>query len=278
AATGITAGQLLDPFSQSRLMAVAAGVAVIALALTTVGIVGQERHVTHSPPKRAVGTAHILRELWADTRVRRFTVFVFASMLAYNLQDLILEPFAGHVFAMSVGESTALGGQLHAGALIGMIVVLLGDTLLPVRRRVPVRVWIVGGCLVSGGALLGLSFGAQAGPGWPIAANVFVLGLANGIFAVAAVGAMMGLSREGQEAREGARMGLFGAAQAIAFGAGSFLGTAAVDAMRAATPHLPTAYGTVFAVEGVIFLAAALLALRLDTTRAAPKAALVPGE
>lgn len=279
AATGIIAGELLDPFSQSRLMAVASFVAIIALALSTAGIWRQERQVTHQPPARQIPTAQIVAELWADRRVRAFTIFVFASMLAYNLQDLILEPFAGHVFGMSVGESTALGGQLHAGALTGMLVVLLSGTLLARIVTIPVRVWIVGGCVVSGAALLGLGLGAQTAETWPITANVFVLGLANGVFAVAAIGAMMGLAREGSEAREGARMGLFGAAQAIAFGAGSFLGTAAVDGMRLVTTHLPTAYGSVFLAEGGIFLIAALLALKIGSNgRDRDVSALVPGE
>ena len=182
AVTGISAGQLLDPFSQGRLMAVAGGVAVIALILSTIGVVGQEAHTRRIAPTRKVATRQIIAELWQDGRVRSFTIFVFASMLAYNLQDLILEPFAGHVFGMSVGESTALGGQLHAGALTGMLVVLLSGTALARFLTVPIRVWIVGGCVVSGMALLGLGFGAQRAGVWPVGANVFLLGFANGVF------------------------------------------------------------------------------------------------
>lgn len=281
ATTGISAGLLLDPFSQERLMTVAFGIAAIACTLSLIGTLGQDRHVHRRAPERKLATRALLAELWRDGRVRAFTVFVFASMLAYNLQDLILEPFAGHVFGMSVGESTALGGQLHAGALMGMLAVLLGTTLLARFVRIELRTWIVGGCLVSGCALVAMGIGAHMPDAWPITANVFVLGLANGIFAVAAVGAMMDLARDGTEPREGARMGVFGAAQAIAFGVGSFLGTAAVDVMRLLTPHLPTAYGTVFMAEGLIFLIATLLAAKLafaKPTSAAPSGALVPGE
>lgn len=279
ATTGIAAGQMLDPFSQERLMWVTFGVAAIALCLSTLGVLGQERHARTATPKRRIETKQVLAELWQDDRVRRFTVFVFAAMFAYNLQDLILEPFAGHVFGMSVGESTALGGQLHAGALLGMIVVLVSGTAFARRLAIPVRAWILGGCTVSGLALLGLGFGAHMAESWPITANVFVLGLANGVFAVAAIGAMMGLAREGSEDREGARMGLFGAAQAIAFGAGSFLGTAAVDGIQWITPHLPTVYGSVFLFEGMIFLIAATLSLKIGSnTQVRDEPRIVPGE
>ena len=61
---------------------------------------------------------------------------------------------------------------------------------------------------------------------------MFALGVANGAFAVAAIGSMMGLAGTGREAREGVRMGLWGAAQAIAFGLGGFSGTVAADLAR----------------------------------------------
>lgn len=277
-ATAITAGIFLDPYTPLRLVAVTAGVCSIAVALTLLGVLGQEKGRTRPAPKREIAYADIARELWSDSRVRSFTIFVFASMLAYNLQDLILEPFAGHVFGMTVGESTQLGGMHHAGALSGMILVLLAGTVLKRWYVVPTRVWVVGGCLLSGGALVALAYGGTQAQTWPVAANVFTIGLANGVFAVAAIGAMMGLSREGSEAREGARMGLFGAAQAIAFGLGAFLGTAAVDIMRQFIASDALAYGAVFLIEGAIFLVAAALALSLITPVRDRDAALVPGE
>lgn len=281
AVTGIMAGKLLDPYTPARLVAVTAGVSAIAILLAVIGVWGQERTAARPAPKRDLRFAEVLREMWAEPRTRAFTLFVFASMLAYNLQDLILEPFAGHVFGMTVGESTALGGMHHAGALTGMIVVLLSGTAFARVLVVPLRVWITGGCLLSGAALLALAYGAQHASAWPLAANIFTLGLANGIFAVAAIGAMMALSRDGTEAREGARMGVFGAAQAIGFGLGSFGGTVAADLMRHILGSDPQGYGSVFAAEGLIFVIAALLALRVAAP-AAPGPArstnLVPGE
>ncbi len=281
ATTGITAGILLDPYSPTRLVAVTGGVVAVALCLSVVGIWGQEKVPVQDrrTRNRPIEFAAIVRELWADTRVRRFTIFVFASMLAYNLQDLILEPFAGHVFGLSVGQSTQLGGMHHAGALAGMIAVLLSGTLMARWVVVPIRVWIVGGCLLSGAALLSMAWGGLHAATWPLAANVFTLGFANGSFAVAAIGAMMSLAREGDEAREGIRMGVFGAAQAVAFGLGSFLGTAATDVMRHLVASDALAYGAVFAAEGVVFLIAAMLAVNLATeTAVSHDTALVPGE
>jgi BCD family chlorophyll transporter-like MFS transporter len=91
-----------------------------------------------------------------------------------------------------------------------------------------------------------------------------LLGLANGAYAVAAIGSMMGLVGRGRESREGTRMGLWGAAQAIAFGIGGIAATGAVDLARALTGSLPAAYGSVFVAEAALFVLATAFAVRLS--------------
>lgn len=90
-----------------------------------------------------------------------------------------------------------------------------------------------------------------------------MLGFGNGAFAVAAIGSMMTFAAAGRSSREGTRMGLFGAAQAIAFGLGGFLGTVAVDAAHAVLGSAAVAYACVFAAEAALFVVSALLALRV---------------
>ena len=138
-----------------------------------------------------------------------------------------------------------------------MILVAAAGSVFGGRGIGSLRIWTIGGCLASAVALLGLSVAGFAGPAWPLRPSVFVLGVANGAFAVAAIGSMMSLAGEGRESREGVRMGLWGAAQAVAFGLGGFAGTAAAisPATFSASPVL--AYATVFAGEAVLFLAAA---------------------
>jgi BCD family chlorophyll transporter-like MFS transporter len=76
---------------------------------------------------------------------------------------------------------------------------------------------------------------------------------------------MMRLASEGRERREGVRMGLWGAAQAIAFGLGGLIGTGASDIARAFIGSPAAAYASVFAAEALLFVVAALLASRIDT-------------
>lgn len=63
-------------------------------------------------------------------------------------------------------------------------------------------------------------------------------------------------------------MGIWGAAQGIAFGLGGFSGTALVDVARLVLPSPEWAYGLVFALEAMLFLIAATIGLRIETPQA----------
>ena len=103
------------------------------------------------------------------------------------------------------------------------------------RRFGSLQAWTIAGCVALGAGAVRPRAGAawSARPG-RCALSVFALGVANGVFAVAAIGSMMALVSDGARSREGVRMGLWGAAQAFAFGLGGFLGTLASDLARLA--------------------------------------------
>jgi BCD family chlorophyll transporter-like MFS transporter len=265
--TATVAGHFLDPYSPARLLGVTAAVAAIALAVTALAVWGIERPsgAAREPPAEGARTPfrEALAQVWAEPQSRRFAVFIFVSMLAYSAQDLILEPFAGTVFGLTPGASTQLAGVQHGGVLLGMLSVGLLGSGIGGRRFGSLPAWTIAGCVASAIALLLLAGVGLAGPPLPPAPFVFALGVANGVFAVAAIGSMMSLVGRGRTAREGVRMGLWGAAQAVAFGLGGFLGTLASDVARALLGSPALAYATVFALEGLLFLAATAMALRL---------------
>jgi BCD family chlorophyll transporter-like MFS transporter len=266
ALTAGTAGRFLDPFTPERLMTVSACVSALALLLALAAIWGVEDGAAaarESAEEAKPRFSDALRQVWAEPHARRFTVFVFVSMIAYSAQDLILEPFAGVRFGFTPGQSTALSGVQHGGTLAGMLLAALAGRRVFGMGFGSLRQWIVGGCLASALALLGLVVGAVAGPPWPLKANVFAMGVANGAFSIAAIGSMMALAHQGRSAREGTRMGLWGAAQAIGFAVGGLLGTLASDLARWLIGSQVAAYGAVFAAEALLFVAAAALAARI---------------
>ena len=276
AVTATVAGGFLDPFSWGRLVAVTSVVSAGAFVLTTAAIWGIEgqpeirssatSETTAQTDAAPVGFVAAFLDVWREPRSRQFALFVFVSMLAYSAQDLILEPFGGEIFGMTPGESTKLSGTQHGGVFIGMILVAILGTGFGRGRFGSMRAWAVGGCLASAVMLASLAFATKVGPSFPLQAAVFLLGVANGAFAVAAIGSMMGMVRQGKEKREGTRMGLWGAAQAIAFGVGGLVGTVALDAVRHFSDSASTAFTSVFALEAILFLVSAYLAVGISST------------
>jgi len=259
AATAAGVGAVLDPYSPARLLAIVAILCTAALALTIAALARLERRLDRRPPAPREPFRTAFAGVWAEPRARRFAIFVLMSMTAYFMQELILEPFAGHVFHFTPGQSTSMAGLQNGGVFLGMLTVGVAASGLKLGA---LRTWTVCGCLGSAGALAGIALAGLAGPGAPLLPLVFALGFANGVFAVAAIGTMMELAGEGRSGREGTRMGLWGAAQAIAAGFGGLAGAAGVDAMRGVVAAPAGAYGTVFLLEAALFLLAALLALR----------------
>lgn len=282
AVTAGVVGKLIDPYSPQVLLQVSAGLSLLTALITALCLWGLEKD--GDPSVGAVPSMgnerlqkqnfkEAFQEVWAEPAARTFTVFVFMSMLAYSAQDLILEPFAGAVHGFTPGQTTQLSGWHHMGVLIGMLAVAGAGSRWVAGRLGSVQAWMVGGCLVSALATVGLVSSALSAD-WPLKANVVFLGVANGAFSIAAIATMMRLAGEGGAGREGTRMGLWGAAQAAAFGLGGLLGTAASDLAHALLGEQRTAYAAVFGMQALMFAVSAAVASRLRTGPATQRAPL----
>ncbi|MFN8832073.1 MAG: BCD family MFS transporter [Labrys sp. (in: a-proteobacteria)] len=262
AITAGTAGHFLDPFSLSRLVTVTSIVSVIAFTLAVIAVHGVEAATIMPAPVAETAARPAFRaallQVWSEPETRLFTIFLFISMLAYSAQDLILEPYAGTFFGLTPGQSTQLSGLQNGGVFSGMVLI----ALIGGRFGTP-QLWTALGCVLSAIALTLLVVAGEVGPTWPVGPTVFGLGFANGLFAAAAIASMMTLAGMGRTRREGTRMGVWGAAQAIAFGIGGTLGAVSVDVTRALTGSPLHAYGAVFLAEAVLFVLAAMMALRI---------------
>jgi BCD family chlorophyll transporter-like MFS transporter len=282
-------GHFLQPYSPHRLVLVYASAAGAAFALALAAVWHVEpRQAPEPSPRRSAarsraavaggsGSAEFgaaLRALLAEPIARCFTLFLFVSMLAFSAEELLIESFAGLVFHYTPGNSAQLAGFEHGGVLTGMLAVAVMSS----RRRargVPgsrdFRGWMIAGTLGSafGIGLLALIGLLERASALPVA--VYVLGVANGTFAVAALGAMMELAAAGGPGREGLRMGVWGASQAIAFAFGGLAAGAAVDLARHRWQRIDIAYAIVFSAGALLFLLAAHYArgLRLPAHPAA---------
>ena len=279
AITAPLAGHFLDPFSQTRLVEVTASVCAAAFFIAVVAVLGLESSVSRQSSPATAGAKPKFREafaeVWREPAARQFTIFIFVSMLAYSAQELLVEPFAGLVFGMPPGATTKLAGVQHGGVLLGMLGVAFAASAIGGPRLGSLRMWTILGCLASAASLIAIAVSGVVGAVTGLQASIFALGVSNGVFAVAAIGSMMSLAGAGAASREGTRMGLWGAAQAVAFGLGGFAGTVAVVVARRFVASPLTAYDAAFVAEAMLFLVAAMLARGIARRRTEPESARI---
>ncbi len=203
---------LLADFSDRVLVQVIQGTAVLTVALNLMAAWKQEPR--HAGARRK-GTAQPAflpqwRTFIAQPQARRFLWATALGTAAFNMQDIVLEPYGGEILGLSVGATSALTGLLAFGALLafGLSARLLSKGFDPVR-------------LAATGALLGLPafsaviFSAPLEAVWLFRAGTILIGFGGGLFAVGTLTAAMGMEHKGHV---GMALGAWGAVQATAAG------------------------------------------------------------
>jgi MFS transporter, BCD family, chlorophyll transporter len=265
------AGKVLDPFSVNRLLAVTAGISAFWLTVAVFALWGIERRHVGQAQAAAQRSTHsfleAIRDVWSEPETRRMTWFISISMFAYSAQEFLLEPFAATVFDWTVGGTASLISYHRSSTVLGMAAgAILGS--LSRKNTAASKFWVAGGCFASAMGLFAMAAVGAGGASAFVITVACALGFANGVYAVAAIGTMISLASVGKPGREGVRMGLWGAGQAIAFGLGGVIGGAAVDVARHFLGTPGAAYSLLFAVQGVLFVVASGLAFGLTSAAA----------
>ncbi len=243
--------RMLMQYTPERLIALHAVVAGLVVVLTAVAVWGQEHPHAARPSEEALSPRQALRVLTASRQTRLFFAFMSLGLFFIFLQQVVLEPFGGDVFGMSVRETTLFNAYQMAGVLLGMG--LAGGLIV---RRLGKRTTAGLGALVAAAAFALLA-GAAAGRDPSLVPPViFLMGLGMGFFNVGGLSLMMDLTAEG---RVGLFMGAWTLAQALANGFSGVGGGVLHDLGMALFQAEPAAYALVFAVEatgllGMIFV------------------------
>jgi len=256
-------GVLLAEYSHTRLVQVVQGSAVACVLLNAIALWKQEPRnslrAKTAPVRESFGVHW--RRFAAQGRVKRFLLAVGLGTAAFNMQDIILEPYGGEILQLGVGATTQLTALMAGGALVAYA--LAARALA--RGGDPQRVAAVG-VLVG---LAGFSFVIFAEPMASPAlfrVGATLIGFGSGLFSVGTLSAAMGLEGHGMN---GLVLGAWGAVQATCAGVAVAFGGALRDLVSSAATagwlgevlqHPATGYAAVYHLElGLLF--ATLIAL-----------------
>jgi len=251
-ASALLFGALLADFTQIKLIQVVQGAAVATMALNAVALWKQE---ARDPSRTAAdrerpGFVETWRAFNAGGQSRRRLVALGFGTVAFSMQDILLEPYGGHVLRLTVGATTGMTALLAAGGVLGFTLAArrLGRGADPYR-------------LAGGGALAGLLaftavvFAAPLDSPPLFAAGVAAIGFGAGLFAHCTLTAAMATAPRGQV---GLTLGIWGAVQASAAGGAVALSGLVRDgvatladrgALGITLVHPATGYVAVYSIE-----------------------------
>lgn len=222
---------LLADFSPTRLIQVVQGAAVLSIWLNGVALWKQEARDPSRRKHKGEPTppfAPRWRSFIAQPKARRFLWTVGLGTAAFNMQDVVLEPYGGEILHLSVGATSALTALLAGGSLAAFA---LAARWLA-RGSDPYRVAALG-ALLGLPAFAAVVFAAPLEAPWLFRAGTTLIGFGGGLFAVGTLTAAMSLE---QPEHVGLALGAWGAVQASAGG----FAVAAGGAIRDGVSHLAT--------------------------------------
>jgi BCD family chlorophyll transporter-like MFS transporter len=153
----------------------------------------------------------------------RLLAVVVLGTLAFNMQDVLLEPYGGEILGLPVGMTTFLTGAWASGALVGFLLSARWLTRGTDPYRLAAR-----GILAGIVAFSAVIFAAPLESAAIFFAGAAMIGFGGGLFGIATLTAAMTMP-SGGAAGSGLALGAWGAAQATAAGLSIFLGGAIRD-------------------------------------------------
>ena len=245
-----------------RLIAIAP---MVIFALVLIAIAGVEPRLTNSKVGQAQSNDQeiSLGASWTILRASPQVGYFFAVLSLFTfslfLQEAVLEPYGGAIFAMDVCATTRLNAIWGVGTLLG--IATTGFLFVP--RLGAQRTALLGGLLSAVFVLLiVVAGGMNSEPLFKGA--LFLFGAAAGISTNASLTLMLGLT---SPLMAGTFIGVWGLAQAYARGLATIGGGALLSffGQFSGSQNSFSAYAGVFIVQAIGLLIAGVMLLRVDT-------------
>lgn len=190
--SAVLLGGLLRDFTPMRLIQVIQGAAVFTVVCNLVALWKQEARGPSLQPwgreERRPAFGDAWRTFVAGGQAVRLLVATGMGFFAFNMQDVLLEPYGGEILGWSVARTTSLTGIAAAGALVAFMMA----ARMMERGRDPVRVAALG-TVIGVVSFVCVIFASPMNSSALFSGGTFLMGMGEGLFAVGTLSAAMGL-------------------------------------------------------------------------------------
>ncbi len=257
--TSVTLSRMVDPYTPQALMTSFQWIGGAALALGLIGLLWLEKREIQADADAETESRyswlHMTRAVMSNPQAYRFFWYLILLLVAILGQDILLEPFAGEAFDMSVTETTRITSIWGVFVLVALLLTGWLETRFDKRTLAAWGGWAV----LFGFLMIAIS-------GFTLRSGVFYtglmfLGLGTGVSTVSNLSLMLDMTVDGQV---GLFIGAWGMANAISRLIGSILGGAVRDVVRQVTGDSILGYIVVFAVMGVMVFVTLIMLRNID--------------
>jgi len=255
--TAISLSRMMDPFTPEAMIRAFRVVSAVALLLGLLGLIKLEPRskAAAAGASENYSVKQMMSAITANPVAMTFFIYLFLLLAAILGQDVLLEPFGGEAFGMTVTQTTRITSIWGTFVLLAIVAAGL------LEERVAKRNVAQSGNI---GALLG--FVVIVASGLLLNRHIFysgiiLLGIGTGLSTVANLSLMFDLTVPGMV---GLYIGAWGFANALSRLVGSILGGVVRDVVTLATGQLLTGYLVVFGIEAIMLLAATIMLYRID--------------
>jgi BCD family chlorophyll transporter-like MFS transporter len=220
---------------------------LLIAVMSTIAVWGKEPRVDPAQIAQTTEAPPRFREafggIFSMSQARLFFAFSTLSVLFLFLQQSVLEPYGGDVLGMNVRTTSTFNTVMFLGILTGMWSAGRPFASRYGHKKIA-RVGLYAG-FVSFGMLAAAAASKAEAPSW---LAIFAVGLATGVFTVAALSLMMGMV---DPRRTAMFMGVWTVGRSIADFSAVLGGGVLFEVARRIANSEATGYASVFAVEAI---------------------------
>jgi BCD family chlorophyll transporter-like MFS transporter len=258
--TAISLSRMVEPYTPEAMQR---AFMIVGLAALLLGLVGIFKLEDRSDPAEVQSEERytwsaMLGAIMENRQVTLFFVYLVILLAAILGQDILLEPFAGEAFGMTVGQAariTSLWGVCVLAAL------LIAGVLETRFSKKVVAAWGAWSALIGFVLIAASGFLSSLGVFYT---GVVLLGIGTGLATVANLSLMLDMTVAG---KVGLFIGAWGMANAASRLIGSVLGGVVRDVMTSLLNDLVLGYVVVFVIEVIMLLGSLVLLRYIDVGR-----------
>jgi len=253
--TALLIGRAIEVYSATAVTNAIWWVTGVALTLGLVGLIGLENQTVQTAPRRQPPMRQVVKAITDNRQARLFFGYLILLLAAILGQDVLLEPYGGEAFGLSVAQTTRLTSIYGVCFLITLATTSLVEKRTNKRTVASFGSWgaVAAFILIGGSGLIQTVAVFYLG--------VIALGLAIGFSTVANHSIMLDMTTA---QNVGLFIGAWGMANALARLVGSVTGGAVLDTMSSLTGDRILAYIIVFGVKTIFLLVSLYLLRRLS--------------